>query len=277
MTPRTGALAAALAALGLAATGRAEDGCRALDARGREFVTCFDPGNRLFVGGSTEGLVAGLALRQRVATDDARVHYRLEHSLVRATLGAARYDVAAYSLRLVRHSDSGFLVLPTRPPKQLAIPFDLALEASALRAEGRHDDDRARVGVVRVALLADLARSDDGRLRVALGPATRWDATVDLSARAAADHDVAPFSLASASLYAESRDGLTLARAVAEGGASRDREGFHRAWRAEAEVERVFLGLNDHPLSVFLVARHDRESGASVELGLRFAALTRAR
>lgn len=279
MIPRSVFAATAVACALVSTAARADEPCRAPDGRGGTFPTCFDPGNRLRLDATSAGVGGGLDLRHRVGTDDPRIHYRLEHGIASGVIGATRYDATLYSMRFVRHSENGYLIIPTSPPRQVSLPFDLAFEATALHIEGLRHDAQMRVGVVRVALLADFARSTDGRFRIAIGPAMRWDATFDRLSRSSAENDVAPFTLGALSAYAESSDGLTLARLSAEGGWERFGElGTRRVGRAEASVERVILALNDHPLSVYAAGRaEDPGRGLVGEVGIRFALLAKGR
>lgn len=273
------ALSGILSAKGAHAEEPAADPCRPLDGAGRVMVACFDPGTRLRLDASTAGVGTGIDVRHRVATDDPRIHYRLEHTALDGNLGSTRYAIAAYAMRFVRHAESGYLTIPTRPPRQLRLPFDLGVEASALALSGERHDRVARLSVVRVAPLADLARSTDGRYRLAIGPVVRWDATVDRVARRTLVHEVAPFTLGTLSAYAESEDGLTLGRLSAEAGASRTgEEGLARVLRAEASIERVVVSLNDQPLSLWLSGRYeDPGRGLTALAGIRFAILTGSR
>lgn len=278
-----GAAARALSvagAIGLALVTRsahADGPCRVPDPRGGTYAVCFDPANRLRLDLGARGVGLGVDLRTRVETDDLRIHHRVEQSLGVVRVDAKSVGGAVYALRWTRHSAEGSLVLPTSPPRQISLPFDLGLELSTLRFEGARDGRALRVGVARLAPLADFARSSDGRLRLALGPVARWDATVNVPGREAGRHDVAPFTLVGLSLQAESKDGLTLARLVAEGGWERSGEaGFRRAGRAELLVERVVLAVNDHPVSIFVGAAHDPGfRGDVVDAGLRLALVTR--
>lgn len=272
-------LAVALTVALSATVGRADEPCRAPDGRGGAFVTCFDPGNRLRLDATSAGVGASVDLRQRVASDDPRIHYRLEHSIAGAKLGSASWGVAAYSLRFVRHSENGYLVVPTNPPRQLSLPFDFGIESSFLRLEGPRHEASVAVGVVRIALLADFARSSDGRFRFAVGPAMRWDATFDRRTRTTVENDVAPFTVGAISAYAESSDGLTLARLSAEIGGERFAErGFSRVAHAELAIERVVFAINDHPFSLYAAGRYDDPgAGLGAEVGIRFAALGRRR
>lgn len=279
MTARR-AFLATLAACALGTTAaRADEPCRTDDGRGGTIVSCFDPGNRLRLDATSAGVGGGLDLRHRVGTDDPRIHYRLEHAIASGVIGATRYDATLYSMRFVRHSENGYLVIPTSPPRQLSLPFDLGLEATALHVEGLRHEAPVKVGVVRVALLADFARSSDGRFRLAIGPAMRWDASFDRVTRSTIENDVAPFTIGALSAYAESSDGLTLGRLSAEAGFERFGElGSRRVLRAEASVERVILALNDHPLSVYAAGRaEDPGRGVVGEIGVRFALLTKGR
>jgi hypothetical protein len=251
--------------------------CEANLGEGPPSVLCFDPGHRLYLSGGTAGLGWGIQLRHLIRTDDPGLHWRSEHGLLRGTVAADRFRGAVYEGRFLRHSREGYLLLPTSPPRRIPVPFDVGLETSVGRLEGRLSSDEIRMNAVRGALLLDFARSDTFRRRAALGAVARWDLLVDRRAPSVREQAIAPFSVGLLSLYAESASGLTLAQVQAEAGYATLGRGS--GWRpvitVELTVERVLLALNDLPLSVYAAGRHDEPGeGFRAELGLRWALLS---
>ena len=271
--PAIGALAL------LASATAAAEPCTALARDGLPYATCFDPGNRLVLSLTTEGVGAGVALRHTVGTDDPAVTWRFEHELLAGAAGPARWQGTVYAGRYLRHSRDGHLVLPTSPPRRLFLPFDVGAEAAVGRVAGEVGSPAVRLGAVRAAALVDLSRSADGRRRAAIGPVVRWDLRLDREARRVDEHRVAPFTLGVLELFAEDRAGLTRALATVEAGATwSSAGGWGRALFAEAALERVVLALNDRPLALYLAARwEDPGAGGVAEAGVRFSLFGRRR
>lgn len=275
--------AAGLALLALcwprAARADEPDPCKRIDQRGATFATCFDPGNRLYLSGSNDGLGAGIQVRSLIATDEPGTAWRLEHAFLRATSTTARYRGAAYEGRFLRHSREGYLLLPTNPPSRLPVPFDVGLEASVGRIEGAWSEAQIRVNAVRGALLADFARSETFRRRASIGAVARWDIVADRREKKLTEQIVAPFTIAALGLYAESQDGLTLASLQGEAGYARSGpQGWSRRLAAEVTLERIVMSFNDLPLSVYASGRYDNPgNGLRGEIGLRFALVSAAR
>ncbi len=212
------ALSAAVAAAAIALPAvAAADECWVEHKHG-PYPICFDPGNRLRLDATTDGLGGAIQLRHVVPGDDPDVTWRLEHDLldVRATRDLVRG--IAYAGRYVRHSSDGHVVLPFGRPRKLFLPFDLGAEAQVGRLVATSSGDTLLIGAVRTAALLELSRADHFRHRIAIGPAARWDVVVDRESRSAREHTVAPFSLAALDLRFESRNGLTIAGLRAEAG-----------------------------------------------------------
>ena len=230
--------------------------CRGRTASGSTFVTCFDPGNQLFAQVTNESVGLGIDARHTVETDDPDVSWRLQHAIAHVELTDAHIAGALYSGRFLRHSQDGYLLLPTSPPRKVFVPFDIGMEAEAGRIDRGHDETRYTLGAVRAAILVEFTRSDDFRRRLAIGPVVRWD--MSLAADAAADvsaieeHRVTPFTTGLLDGYWESRDGLTRAQLRVQAGVVWSNV---RQWEtevdAEVALERVLIAINDRPLSLF--------------------------
>jgi hypothetical protein len=280
-----GARAAAIAVLLVArAAGADEAGtsCRPLDPRGRTYAACFDPGNRLVLGGDVdlEGpwFEAGIQLRHDVPTEDPAVRWRFEHRGLVAEAGVGRFEGLLYSGRFLRHSRDGHLVLPTNPPRKIFLPFDVGAEVTLGRVRGVTGAPDVRVDVVRTVAMIDLARSEDFRRRLALGPVAEWDVLVTREDPEIQEHLIVPFTAVQLGLYAEDRRGLTHAQVALEGGARwSNATGWGRRLAAEASLERVFVAVNDRPVSVYLAGRWDEPDGFLAHAGLRLALISSAR
>jgi len=254
----------------------ADDPCWVSHRHGA-YPACFDPGNRLHLDLTSDGVGAGIRLRHVVGADDPDVSWRLEHEIasVRATRGAIR--AVAYAGRFVRHSTDGHVVLPFGRPRKLFLPFDIGAEAEVGSLRGDTSGGSLHLGVVRGAALIDLSRAGNFRRRLAIGAAARWDIEVDGDSRTARAHAVAPLSLAALDLRAESRSGLTSAGLRAEvGGVWSTDVGWRRWVGADAEIERVLVAVQDRPLSVFVGGSFEPEDeSVSGLVGLRLAPLIR--
>jgi hypothetical protein len=278
-------LLAALAAPALAdpdvGTSAKADPCWVTHRRG-PFPACFDPGNRLHLdvaGNDPDAIELGgaIELRHVVLVDDPDVSWRLEHRIAAIRASADDIRASVYAGRFVRHSTDGHLVLPFGRPRKLFLPFDIGAEAEVGTLRARSADDAIQVGAVRTAALFELSRTGSFRRRFAIGPVARWDIELDRDSRSARAHRVAPFSLGGLDLRAESRNGLTIAGLRAEAGGVWSTEVGWRRWlAADAELERVFMSIQDRPLSVFVGASFAGEDESlSAVVGLRFSPLVR--
>jgi len=282
---RAAGLAAAVGlTLLLPRTAGADDACW-LNHRGGPFPVCFDPGNRLHLDVAATGdegdiqLGGSIQLRHMVAGDDPDVSWRLEHRLAAVHVAGGAISGQAYSGRYVRHSSDGHVVLPFGRPRKLFLPFDIGAEAEVGSVRGPLSGGPLHIGAVRTVALLELSRASHFRRRFAIGAAARWDLEIepggeDSGPRA---HAVAPFSLAALDLRAESQSGLTIAGLRAEAGGTWSTDVGWRRWvGAEAEVERVFLALQDRPLSIFAVARFEpSDDELTGVIGFRLAPVVR--
>jgi hypothetical protein len=270
------AATAALIAVALPGAAAADEPCWK-EHRTGPYPVCFDPGNRLHLDLSTDGVGGGVQLRHVVGADDPDVRWRLEHEI--AVARATRESIAAtlYSGHYVRHASDGHVVLPFGRPRKLFLPFDIGAEAEVGALRGGLSSGPLQLGVVRSAVLFDLARSDSFGRRLAIGPAARWDVEVDRETRSAGAHSVAPLSIGALDLRAESSTGLTSATLRAEAGAVWSTEVGWRRWLgADAEIERVLVAVQDRPLSLFVAGSYSAEDEAlSGWIGVRVAPLIR--
>ncbi len=266
---------AVVAALALPAAAAADE-CW-VEHRHGPYPVCFDPGNRLRLDATTDGLGGAVQLRHVIPGDEPDVTWRLEHDLldVRATRELVR--ATAYAGRYVRHSSDGHVVLPFGRPRKLFLPFDVGAEAKVGSLIATSSGDTLLIAAVRTAALIQLSRADHFRHRIAIGPAARWDVVVDRDSRSAREHAVAPFSLAALDLRFESRNGLTLLGVRAEaGGVWSTEAGWRRRLGAEAESERVVLAVQDRPLTNFVSGEYEpTDESRSGLVGLRIAPVVR--
>lgn len=289
-----GAAAALVVAVALgagaapAAPPAGEDPCRATDARGRTFRTCFDPGRGLDVsygaafGGETpvEGGASDLRVAYRWRRDlrspAGLLEWLREMSFLEArglfTRGESEpraVRVLAWRGLFVRHRASPFLLVPGPRPLRLPFPFDVGLLVEAGGAEWDHPRPRdAFLTPVRSALLLDLGGHGVVR-RLAFGPEVAW--TVRVSDEAAAVHGIVPFTAGVLDARAESRDGLSALALALRGGSSFELPGGARGFvQATLAVERVVFALNDHPIALYAEGafRGGGARGRSAEAGI---------
>jgi hypothetical protein len=257
----------------LAAPARAET-CTGVTGSGDRFPICFDVGNRLWVTGGTDGVAAGVQIRHVIHFDDEPdLVWKLEHAITEVGYGGLgdRYTATLYEGRYLRHSRDGHVVLPFGSLQKLFLPFDVGVETTVGRLDGKLDVPDATLEVVRTAALIDLSRSEDFRQRLAIGPAARWDVALDREPVAITQHSVAPFSLAALSAHLESANGITVADLRLEGGTAWHSDGgWHRVVRGEATLERTIIAINDRPVSLVLGARYDSTEWIG-QLAARFA------
>lgn len=243
------------------------------------FPICFDTGNRLVLQLAYGGTGGAIELRHVVQTEDNDISWRLEHRLAAAGTDGTTWRGALYRGRFMRHSRDGHIVLPTSPPRKLFLPFDIGAEADVGRFEITPGAPRVRLGMVRAALLLDVARNDDREdpflRRLAFGVAARWDLEAPDLGRpfSDAEHFAAPFSMGVAELHLESRDGLTVFDASVEAGERwSSQTGWGGALVAQTSLERVVVAFNDRPLSLYAASGWEAPGrGAWVTAGLRFA------
>lgn len=262
-----------LAALMLAAVLGQIDPCVDF-ADGTPFATCFDPGNRLALGGElgSDGklsLETGLRLRRsRESRSHAHVTWFSEHDLgageLRVQEGRWVAEGVAYDGLFSRHLEDGFLLLPTRTPLRIPFPFDIAVEVR-LGALERSEDGQQRLEVGRAGLLLDLARDPAGLQRLAFGPSLS-DA-VERDAAGVRRNAVQPLTGATLLLREESADGLWAVRARVDAGRELLLPGQGRGRAsASADVERVLFAVDDQPVSLQLSGRSVWRSGARSEV-----------
>jgi hypothetical protein len=287
-TTQAALIAAALVVLGTA-DARA-DRCTGITDEGGRFVTCFDLGNRLVVNAGSEGVGGAISLRHVVTfQDEPDLIWKLEHRIADTThaLFTNAFDGAIYRGRYLRHARDGHIVLPLGTPKKIFLPFDIGALAEFGALRWRDDASPVEVGVVKVAALVDFSRTRTFRRRFSLGPVARWDVHLerdpdgDLMPRLAVDeHVVSPFSAGMLELAFESLEGRTAGSLRVEvGTAWSTLHGWRPEARAEAELERIVIAINDRPVSLVLGARYqtrpDAEAEATARIGARIVLFDR--
>lgn len=287
-----GAAKAALISLALvlvAPSAHAERCTGITDAGGR-FVTCFDLGNRLSITAGTGGFGGGIALRHVVTfEDEPDLIWKLEHRITDTNhhLFTNAFEGTIYRGRYIRHARDGHIVLPFGTPRKIFLPFDIGAAAELGALRWRDDASPVEVGVLKVAALVDFARTRTFRRRFSIGPVARWDVLLardpdgDLTPRLAVDeHVVAPFSAGMLELSFESLEGRTAGTFRLEAGTAwSSLHGWVPEARAEAELERIVIAINDRPVSLVLGARYqtrpDAEGEATARIGARIVLFDR--
>jgi hypothetical protein len=258
----TRAFAIAIAGCVVAATPhdlRAES-CTGVTKSGGRFATCFDLGNRFSVTAGSDGVGGGLALRHVIHFDDEPdLVWKLEHTLLDSTHAGFedRFSGVVYRGRFLRHARDGHIVIPLGTPKKVFLPFDIGGLAEVGRVTWQPDTTIARLGVVKMAALFDLARTRGFRRRIAFGPVARWDVDVDSANRELAEHIVSPFTSGIVSLKAESASGRMVGEITIEAGTVwRNKVGWTQEAQAEATLERIMLAVNDRPIALVVGVRY---------------------
>jgi hypothetical protein len=142
--------------------------------------------------------------------------------------------------------------------------------------------------MVKVGALVDFSRTRSFRRRFSIGPVARWDVLLsrdpdgDLTPRLAVDeHVVAPFTTGIIELAFESLEGRTAGTFRIEAGTAWSaRHGWVPEARAEAELERIVIAINDRPVSLVLGARYQTrpdaaEGEATARIGARIVLFDR--
>jgi hypothetical protein len=188
-----------------------------------------------------------------------------------------RFTGLAYRGRFLRHARDGHLVLPFGLPRTVFLPFDIGAEAEVGRLAWRPGDPLAIAGVVKAALLVDLARSASFRWRLAFGPVGRWDIAVVREPARVDHHVVAPFSAGLADASYESRDGITLAALRVEAGTAwHSVGGWQPELTASATLERIVIAVNERPIAVVLGGGYASATDeVTVQVGARVVVVSR--
>ena len=260
-------LLASLVAAAIAATppraARAEP-CTGTTASGGRFAACFDNGNRLSVTAGSDGFGGALAVRHVITFDDEPdLVWKMEHTMLEATHAGFenRFRGVLYRGRFLRHARDGHIVIPIGSPKKVFLPFDVGGFAEVGAIRWQPDSAIARLGVVKVAALFDLARTRTFHRRIAIGPVARWDVDVDGDNRELAEHIVSPFTSGMLELKSETSNGRTVGTIAIEAGTAwRNRIGWQPELRAEASLERIVIAVNDRPIALTLGVGYDSET-----------------
>jgi hypothetical protein len=218
----------------------------------------------------------GIRLRHAIASDDEPdLRWKLEHRLLEGSTGGwgDRFQALAYSGRFLRHARDGHIVLPLGTPRKIFVPFDIGAEAEIGRLRQSQQGEHAELGVVRIAGLIDLSRSEDFKRRLAFGVLASWNLNIDMEEREVVENQVSPLTQGTATGYIESSNGLTTAEAQLSGGREwSSQDGWRWAGQARVSVERVLLALNDKPLSLVVEAQAKApDSSFRALIGARFS------
>jgi hypothetical protein len=122
--------------------------------------------------------------------------------------------------------------------------------------------------------LLDFARARSSRNRFAIGPMLRWDIDVDRSMGRigqVSEHAVSPFTMGVLNIKVESKDGLWLGEVRAEAGVEWHTQGsWKKQARAEVNLERIVIAINDRPVALTAGASYDTiTEEAMARVGLR--------
>jgi hypothetical protein len=258
-------LALAILLATLAVSDAHAESCTGITGNGGRFATCFDLGNRLSVTGGSDGFGGSLALRHIVTFDDEPdLVWKLEHQMLDVNYGTFvdRFVGTVYRGRFLRHARDGHIVLPLgRTPKKIFLPFDIGGFAEAGRLEWVPGSTAYRIGVVKTAALFDLSRTRGFRRRISFGPAARWDVDADRDEMKLTEHTVSPFTTLLVNLHAETANGRSAIDFAFEAGSVwKSKGGWGPDARAEANLERIVLAVNDHPISLVVGAKYDSQT-----------------
>ena len=255
----------------------AEPRCTRETSAGQRFATCFDQGNRLRIDASTSGYGWAIELRHVLRFDDEPdLVWKAEHRILDAHVDflSDRSDAVLYQGRFIRHARDGHILLPFGTGRKLFLPFDVGAEVEVGSISGELLAEQLDVGVIRGAVLFDVARSETFRRRLAIGIATHWNMGLDRTSRAIVHQRVAPFSLATVSAYSESANGITRASLrVDAGGSWFSPRGWERYLAASAKAERIILAINGRPLSLVASVAHHPNGETRARVGVAFAPL----
>lgn len=268
------------------------DPCVAHDARGRSFVVCFDPGNRLELsaagtGGGAEpsrggalDLSTALRWRRDQRAVSGPLEWLLDQSFVEGRVlfaGGARDPRAASGTlwrgTFLRHREEPFIFVPGPRPRRLPFPFDVGVlvEVGGAAWDAAHPGD---VGLqpLRAALLLDVAGHRALR-RLSFGPEVAWG--VSILERRSAVHELVPFTGGVVDLRAEDPGGLHALSLTVHGGSQVVVPGGARGYvDARVDLERVVAAVNDRPVALFAAASARggaRGRSAEVSAGVRLA------
>jgi len=262
----TSAAALLIAAL-VPSVASADAPCTGVTATGGRFATCFDVGNRLSFTAGSDGFGGGIDVRHLITFDtEPDLVWKLEHHVATSTHAAFedRLTAVVYRGLFIRHARDGHIVLPLGTPKKIFLPFDIgaAAEVGAIRWR---PGEGARIGMVEFAALVDVARSRSFRRRFAIGPLARWEIELDRAPLAITEHAVVPFSAGLADLYLETANGRTTGGLRVEAGTVwRGTRGWEPEVRAEANIERTVLAINDRPIALVLGIRYESATDETI-------------
>jgi hypothetical protein len=198
--------------------------------------------------------------------DEPDLVWKLEHHIGESTHAAFedRFAGVVYRGRYVRHARDGHIVIPLATPKKVFLPFDIGAVAAFGEVRWRPGEG-ARIGVIEMAPLIDVARSRGFRRRLSIGPLARWEIELDRGPLAITEHAVIPFSAAIADLYLEAANGrLTGELRVEAGRVWRGAQGWQPEVRAEATVERTVLAINDRPIALVVGVRYESATDEAI-------------
>lgn len=257
----------------------AQPTCTKEKPSGSRFATCFDLGNRLLIGASTHGYGGAVELRHGMRFDDEPdLVWKMEHRILGFEVDyfTDRSFGVLYAGRYVRHARDGHILLPFGIDRKLFLPFDVGAEVDVGSLAGEVLATELDIGVIRGALLFDLARTDNFRRRVAIGLAAHWNMVLDRQELSIRRQRVAPFTLGTISAHAESATGITRGTLrIDAGGSWTSPVGWKRHVALEGRLERILVAINGRPLSVVAGLRVHAEGDARARVGIAFAPLLR--
>lgn len=273
---------------------------------GRRYRVRFDPGSRIWLGisgvtargksGAVTGapeLDAGLAFRtlHESGVGHDRVTWQVDHRVLagwvqplRGAAGVPPLEATVYGLSMLRHDESPSIVLPSSPPVGIPFPFDVGFETDIGRVSipaymppipGSDASARARLGVIRAALVLDPWRSGRPGRSFEIGIGARYDLDMGLGPDAVnrpLTHRVAPGTAGSVRFRIQSDDGLGVIDCRGDAIPHLSSEGGWRFMALSAvHVERTLIAINDQPFAAVLEGGYRYLPGAqSAEAGSDF-------
>jgi len=173
----------------------------------------------------------------------------------------------AYDLRLVRHIDEGYVMVPAPRPFRLPFPFDVGLGLSAAELRWEREAGTWRVDTLRVAPLLDVAKHGAVFYRLAFGPELAH--AVAGGREAPARNLLLPFTGGVLDGRFESSDGLWIGTLIARAGVELEIDGPSRfAAMGTLELERTLIAVNDNPLAVFARGAFEKRERWTLEAHL---------
>ena len=258
---------------------------------GRLFRVRFDPASRITLNAGLTvihdgdgsalaafegGMSFGYRKIYRFGQGADRITWQIDHQLVSGTVrpfvrpagDVPSMDATLYRATLQRHSESPSIVLPTSPPRSVAFPFDVGLDAELGRLTVpvtpvalpgfATPQPWLHLGVVRLSFLLDPWRSGQVGRSLALGVGVRYDVDVYGAPTLQTPrfvHRVAPMTSGSVRFRYQTDDGLLMLDAFGEAAPHWTSD---NTWaflaNASVRLDRTLIAINDQPIGAYAEA-----------------------